>query len=141
MKGTTNMNININVDEETFLDIKSGFKKDILIWKTKFKSSLSSYDEIQIIKWQSNEILKFPINQIVVEPRETKYRIMFGENKNNKIKNNIFFIMFFILFLFSFFTINNYQIELDNLKEELTSTQLKNISLEKRVKVCLYEEE
>ena len=135
------MNININVDEETFLDIKSGFKKDILIWKTKFKSSLSSYDEIQIIKWQSNEILKFPINQIVVEPRETKYRIMFGENKNNKIKNNIFFIMFFILFLFSFFTINNYQIELDNLKEELTSTQLKNISLEKRVKVCLYEEE
>ena len=135
------MNININVDEETFLDIKSGFKKDILIWKTKFKNSLSSYDEIQIIKWQSNEILKFPINQIVVEPRETKYRIMFGENKNNKIKNNIFFIMFFILFLFSFFTINNYQVELDNLKEELTSTQLKNISLEKRVKVCLYDEE
>lgn len=135
------MNIKINVDEETFLDIKSGFKKDILIWKTKFKNSLSSYDEIQIIKWQSNESLTFPIKQIVIEPRDTKYKIVFGENKNNKVKNNVFFIMFFILFLFSFFTINNYQIELDNLKEELTSTQLKNISLEKRVKVCLYDEE
>lgn len=134
------MEISINVDEETFQLIKDEQKNTIEIWKTKFKNNLSCYDTINIIKWQSKDKLVFPIQNIIVEPQTTKYKIIFGLKKNNYLKNfNFYMLLFFILFIFSFILTLNYQIETEYLKTENTSLQVKNIQLEKRMRVCLYE--
>ena len=133
------MEIKINVDEETFFEIKNGKKNDIEIWKTKFKSNLSAYDKINIIKWQTNDILTYPVRNILIEPNNTKYKVLFGEEKQNLFKQNVCLFLFFLAFLLSFFITINYQTEVEDLRSEVTTLQIKNDHLERRMRVCLYE--
>lgn len=136
--------IMLNVNEDVYNQILKGRKTSVDVSKGKFKNKVDTYDEIEIIKWGAeNQSVTVKITQIIVNPETQTYTVDFRKKESvtqKIIRETCWLFSLGIILGTGLFYCGYKHRQVNRLEQEVYDLMLENVQLQRRVRVCLYED-